>query len=298
MMRWLCLIPIFLLWACSSDPALNLEQLEADARLGDQVAIVQLVGLLSKPDVQLTDRVYASLVAIGEPAVQALSEQVFSKDRQQREYVIAALGSLQVKSMVPSIAKVLADTSLERRYVAAWALGEINDVSCVAPLLSALNDENTEVRRYATRGLIKLNKLSVDPLIAYLKDAEGEGAAAAIRALGDIAAPGSLEALLAQAEGPHRGEAFLALGKLRDPRAEKALVKGLSDDDWQVRMNAAMALGPLGGPEAAGSLRITLEDDVHVVREWSARSLEMITGTPVLYRNSKDELVRPYNVYH
>jgi hypothetical protein len=63
-------------------------------------------------------------------------------------------------------------------------------------------------------------------------------------------------------------------------------------------MNAAMALGPLGGQDSALALQKTLEDEIHVVREWSARSMEMITGKPVMYRNSHDEYVRPYNVYH
>ncbi|MDH3998491.1 MAG: HEAT repeat domain-containing protein, partial [Desulfuromonadales bacterium] len=84
----------------------------------------------------------------------------------------------------------------------------------------------------------------------------------------------------------------------RDARAESALINGLADPDSQVRMNAAMALGPLGGSNAEAPLRKTLEDETHVVREWSARSLEMITGQPVLYRNSHDEYVRPYSVYH
>ena len=69
----------------------------------------------------------------------------------------------------------------------------------------------------------------------------------------------ALEALLKQADGPQRAEAFLALGKLRDPRAEQALIKGLLDPDWQVRMNAAMALGPLGGQAAIAPLGALLE---------------------------------------
>ncbi len=107
-----------------------------------------------------------------------------------------------------------------------------------------------------------------------------------------------LDALLAHADGPQRAEVFLALGKLRTPKAETVLIRGLSDGDWQARMNAAMALGPLGGPQAAAALKRTLNDEVHVVREWSARSLEMVTEQPVLYKNSKGEMVRPYNVYH
>ncbi len=193
---------------------------------------------------------------------------------------------------------MLAQTSLQRRYVAAWSLGEIGGTTGIPALLAALSDDNSEVRRYATRALIKLNKLSVLPLVDYLAGAKGEGAAAAIRALGDIADKRALDVLLAQAKGEQRAEAFLALGKLRDERAESALLIGLGDSDSLVRMNAAMALGPLGGPDAAAALLKTVEDDVHVMREWSARSLEMITGKPVLFRNSHDEYVRPYQVYH
>jgi len=293
------LVSLFLLGACSSDPVLDLDQVEIRARGGEQGAIVQLVDLLASPDPRLADRVYKILVELGSDAVPALKERVQSTDRQQREYIIAALGTAKASSAIESLGAVLDDTSLQRRYVAAWALGEIGDPAGIPMLIGALSDPNSEVRRYATRALIKINRPCVDPLVAYLEiSLPGEGAAGAIRALGDIADSRALPALLARVDSPQRGEVFLALGKLRDRRAEQALITGLSDSDWQVRMNAAMSLGPLGGVEAVGKLQQTLEDEVHVVREWSARSLEMITGRAVSYRNSKGEMVRPYNVYH
>jgi HEAT repeat protein len=299
MLRYcLIILCLFALSACTPEPALNLEELESNARGGDPQAIVQLVGLLSAEKPGLSDRIYAMVVDIGERAVPALLSRVEDDNKQLREYVIAALGTLKVVDAIPSISDVLANKTLERRYVAAWALAEIGDAAAVPALLAALDDENSEVRRYATRGLIKLNRIAVMPLLDYLADAKGEGAAAAIRAVGDIADKRALDALLLQAEGSQRAEAFLALGKLRDARAESALLAGLEDDDSLVRMNAAMALGPLGGPDAAAALSKTVEDEVHVVREWSARSLEMITGKPFLYRNSHDEYVRPYQVYH
>lgn len=289
---------LLVLSACSADPVLNLEELEANARGGDPQAIEQLVGLLASEEPGLSDRIYSMVVEIGDRSVPALLPRVQDKNKQVREYVIAALGTLKVVDAIPVISEVLANKTLERRYVAAWALGDIGDAAAVPALLAALNDENSEVRRYATRALIKLNRLAVPPLLEYLAEAEGEGAAGAIRAVGDIADKRALDALLLQAEGEHRAEAFLALGKLRDPKAESALIAGLADPDSQVRMNAAMALGPLGGPASAEALSKTLEDDVHVVREWSARSLEMITGKQVVYRNSHGEYVRPYQVYH
>jgi HEAT repeat protein len=289
---------VLLLSACGSDTAINLEELGKRARSGDRAAIGQLVELLARPDGKVAEQSYPAVVAAGEQAVPLLLEKIGTPDRQQREYVIAALGTLKAQTAATPIGRVLADRALERRYVAAWALGEIGAPEGVSFLLGALDDPNAEVRRYATRALIKINRPAVGPLVEALRDATGERAAGAIRALGDIADPAALEPLLAHVDGPQRAETFLALGKLRTPKAEAVLIKGLNDGDWQVRMNAAMALGPLGGPQAASALRHTLNDEVHVVREWSARSLEMVTGKPVLYKNSKGEMVRPYNVYH
>ncbi|MDH3454166.1 MAG: HEAT repeat domain-containing protein [Desulfuromonadales bacterium] len=289
---------VLIMSACTTDPALNLDQLEANARGGDQQAMAQLAGLLADRKPGVSDRVYAIMIEIGDRAVPVLLQHVHAEDKQMREYVVAALGTLKVAEAIPAISDVLAKPVLARRYVAAWALGEIGDAAAIPALIDALDDDNSEVRRYATRALIKLNKAAVLPLTDYLAGARGEGAAAAIRAVGDIADQRALEVLLLQAQGEQRAEAFLALGKLRDTRAEAALLAGLQDPDPLVRMNAAMALGPLGGPPAAEALTKTLEDDVHVVREWSARSLEKITGKPVLYRNSHDEYVRPYLVYH
>lgn len=289
---------LLLLVACNPEPTLDLEQLEKRARSGELAAIQKCVDLLAHDDQKIADRSYTLLVELGDQSVSALLAKVNSENSQQREYVIAALGTNRVGKAVPQISAVLQNSVYQRRYVAAWALGEIGDPTGVQPLLTALEDDNPEVRRYATRALIKLNKLAVPALIDYLSSVDGEGAAGAIRALGDIADPRALDVLLLEIDGSERGEAFLALGKLRDRRAVSALIDGLGDPDWQVRMNAAMALGPLGDEGAVVPLQKLLDDQVHVVREWSARSLEMITGQPVLYRNSKDEMVRPYNVYH
>lgn len=287
-----------LLAGCSRDTAVNLDSLASRAKSGDRVAIAKLVELLAMPEGKVAEQAYPAVVAAGVEAVPVLLEQVGSANRQQREYVIAALGTLKASQAVAAIGRILADPKLERRYVAAWALGEIGGPDGIPFLIGALGDPNQEVRRYATRALIKVNRAAVPALIAHLQKASGESAAGAIRALGDIADPAALEVLLAQAAGSQRAEAFLALGKLRDPKAGAVLIAGLNDSDWQARMNAAMALGPLGGPRAEAALKHTLNDEVHVVREWSARSLEMVTGQPVLYKNSKGEMVRPYNVYH
>jgi HEAT repeat protein len=298
MRRLLIFIAVLLLAACAERGPLDLEALSGKARGGDAAAFRELVSLLAVADNGVSGRAYAILVEIGEPAIPFLAERIAAADNEQREHVIAALGNLKVARAVPEIARVLADRKLGRRYIAAWALGQIGAPEGVPALVAALDDDDAEVRKHATRSLIKLNQAAVPALIDALPKASPRAEAGAVRALGDIADPRALEPLLARAEGPNRPEVILALGKLKDRRAESALIGGLVDPDWRVRMNAAMALGPVGGPACVAPLRRTLEDEVHVVREWSARSLEVVTGQHVKYRNDKGEYVLPYSIYH
>ncbi|PLY05831.1 MAG: hypothetical protein C0624_04665, partial [Desulfuromonas sp.] len=229
------------LFACQQNRPLDLPGLEGRAKAGDAAACRELVALLGWQENQVNDRAYAILVTLGPEVIPYLAAELDTDDRVQREYLLAALGTLQASDQVKSIAQLLADRRLERRYVAAWALGEIGQAQSVTPLIAALADADPAVRRYATRALIKFNREAVDPLLAALPVASGEAEAAMIRVLGDIADPRALPLLLERAQGDHRGEVFMALGKLKDPAAEHALVAGLQDTDWRVRMNAAMA---------------------------------------------------------
>ncbi len=293
------LLLLTLLIACTERRGpIDLGALEGKARGGETAAVAELVDLLAVAENNVNGRAYQILVDLGDRAVPMLLAKVDSPDREQREHVIAALGNLKVKAALPAIIKVLGEPALGRRYVAAWALGEIDDPAAIPALVGALGDPDAEVRKYATRSLIKFNRQAVPALLAALPAASDLAGAGMVRALGDIADPAALDALLALVDGPNRREVFTALGKLRDPRAESALIAGLGDSDWQVRMNAAMALGPIGTPASIKALQRSMEDEVHVVREWSARSLEMIGGSHVKYRNEKGEYVAPYAIYH
>jgi HEAT repeat protein len=299
MKRQFCIIlTSLLLVACQQGGVVDLKALSEKGLTGEPAACRQLVELLGMTENRVGEKVYPVVIEIGEPVVAPLLAAVKSNNREQRERVIAALGTLRVDSAVQPISEVLLNKSLKRRYIAAWALGEIGSAEGIDPLIIALADPDQTVRQYATRSLIKFNRKAVDPLIASLATAEPVAAAGAIRALGDIGDKRALEPLLQQVDGPNRRDVFLALGKLRDARAETALITGLTDDDWRTRMNAAMALGTVGGDRAEPALRRTLEDEVLVVREWSARSLSVVSGQTVRYRDDNGELVEPYSVYH
>lgn len=291
-----CMLFLAILGCSGDQTPIDFTGIEQRVRGGDPQALAEMVEMLGHPT--LGERVYSLILDVGTPAVPFLLGQVKASDDARREATLAALGALKAGAAAPAIAEVLADRALPRRYVAAWALGEIGRPEFAPALIEALDDPNREVRRSATRALIKIHRPAVKAMLAALPAASSEAAAGIIRALGDIGDGAALEALCVQAQKDNRAEAMLALGKLRAPRAVAALVNGLADPDWQVRMNAAMALGSTGAGEAAPALRRTLEDEVPVVREWSARSLEMITDERMFYRNAKGERVPPDNVYH
>ncbi|NCO50895.1 MAG: HEAT repeat domain-containing protein [Deltaproteobacteria bacterium] len=296
----LLLVFLLLLAGCqqTTEPV-ALDELAANARAGNSQALEQLVAMLGEGGERTNDRVYALLLEIGDVAVPALLSAVSSNDRIQREFAIAALGNFKAKTAVAPIGVVLENPQLGRRYVAAWALGEIGGSAAVPPLVRALADSDEEVRKFATRSLIRLNRQALPPLLEFLRQPQSPVATtAAVRALGDIADPAALEVLLPLLKSPARAEVVTALGKLKDPRSVEALVAVLRDPDWQVRMNAATALGPIGTEQQAPALEKLLEDDVNVVREWAARSLEMMTGRRYTYRNEAGENVQPYNIYH
>ncbi len=299
-MKNLLVFLLLLLTACQQlGEKISLEELSARAKTGDRDAIVSLVGLLGSEGELTNDRIYALLVSLNSAdVIPALLAAVESEDRVKREHVIAALGNHKAVEAVPAIARVLDNRQLQRRYVAAWALGEIGSADSVAPLLKALGDPQQEVRKAATRSLIKLPTLALQPLIEFLPTASDQAAAGAIRALGDIADPQAFAVLAGLVASSNRAEVVLALGKLKDLRAEPLLIEALQDQDWLVRMYAAMALGAINAKAAVAPLEVALDDEVNVVREWAARSLETVTGLRYQYRNEAGEMVAPYNIYH
>jgi HEAT repeat protein len=299
-MKRLSILLLFglLITACQDQRTFDLDSLAGQARGGDTSAGLQLVQLFATATPEVNARIYQIVIESGDAVVEPLLQNVQSQHVEQRERVIAALGTLKVQQAVPQIIKVLENPDFNRRYVAAWALGEIGHPDGIPALIRALDDEVQQVRRYATRSLIKFNQSAVDPLVQSLDSASDRAAAGMIRALGDIGDRRALDPLLNHVSGPVRSDVFLALGKLRDPRAEKALIDGLSDQEWRVRMNAAMAIGPIGSRLSEAPLQRCLDDEVMVVREWAARSLSTITGHAVRYKDASGELVAPYMVYH
>jgi len=119
----------------------------------------------------------------------------------------------------------------------------------VSVLITALKDEDSEVRRKATEVLDEIRDTRVvEPLIQALKDEDGRV----------------------------QSNAAWALGEIGDKRAVEPLIQALKDEDERVRSNAAWALGKIGDERAIEPLTNALEDEDSLVQKAAREALEKI----------------------
>jgi len=273
-----------------------LDQVIAAAKAGDGAAVRNLVRRFAHPDPLVSEKAWEAVVALGPAAEPALIEGLSSADPTVAEDCAGALGGRGVKEAVDPLMKALKAWPL-RRYVAAWALGEIGDPRAIPVLIDALGDPDVEVRRYAARSLVKFGRAATPALLKALDDPSAPARRYAVRALGEIRDPASAAALLALAGKVDRDVHLWALGRLGDRRGFDIVAAAVADSDRDVRLAAIQALNDLGDQRALPLLVSALADPEWIVREWAARGLESITGDRHRYRNQHGEEVYPYALY-
>lgn len=290
-------IAVLLAAACGKvEKESPLEEVVAAARDGDPDAVGDLVSRFAHPDPEVSQRAWEAVVELGPSAEKILIPALSSEDRAVAEHAAGALGSVGSRASVEPLTAALRSWE-SRRYVVAWALGEIGEPSAIPALLEGMGDEDVEVRKYATRSMIKFGRQATEVLLEALDDPSAEVRHYAVRALGEIRDPRTVEALLGMESRVDLETYLWALGRLGDGRGFPAIAEVVGDDDWKVRLTAVQALRDLGDVRAVPLLAEALGDPKWMVREWAARGLESITGNRYLYRDQNGEEVYPYALY-
>lgn len=141
----------------------------------------------------------------------------------------------------------------------------VNEIS-VQELITALGDENDDVRRRAQIALHDLGVLAIEPLGQALLHTQPEVRRRVAAILGHVGDARAVEPLIAalKALGPRddltRVQITDALGHFGDPRAAAALLDELPQASSAVRRRIIRALVSLGDDRAIPALR-ALEDD-------------------------------------
>lgn len=297
------LIFISLLFISCSPKISDIESYQKNAKKGDKKAIVNLIKLLAYPDEEIKVKAYSGLIETPTANHDFIEDKLIdllktSKDDSTREFAIGLLGKFKSKKAIPILTEFAKDRTFKRRYVVFSAFGEIQDESVVDTVISALSDPLEDVRKYASRALIKLGPKAIPKMMEYFPSANDDVKGYLIRAFGELRSNEPEELLLKELDGKNKLDVIWALGKLGKEKSFPVLAKLTKSPDYQIRIRACQALGDLNLKEAVPILKVALNDKEVLVREWAARSLELLTGERTLYRDEKGKLALPYNIYH
>ncbi len=153
----------------------------------------------------------------------------------------------------------LRSESAEMRAYAAEGLGGVGGVHAVAPLIDALNDNNSTVRRFAISSLGRIRDArAIDVLIPFLQDEEADMRCAAVVALGELG---------------------LDEERVLNPPVQiiEALLSSIRDTDRAVCSAAVVALGRIGSLQAISALNALAETtESEWVRRYISEALHQI----------------------
>lgn len=195
----------------------------------------------------------------------------------------------KVKDEVEIQIDLLKEKDWFRRKEAAITLGEMGDERAVAPLITALRDDEWNVREAAEDALTMIGSPAVAPLIKALR--EYHIRRYVIKILGRIKDERVLDPLFVQLRNEEfKDDATAALVEVGLPAVER-LTAVLNDKDKNVRKHAVQALGAIGLPEAVEMLIEATKDEEWEVRMAAIAGLEGIgdpRGKPAVKALMKD----------
>lgn len=198
-------------------------------------------------------------------------------ENQPHTVMVARDAPVAVKAAVAA----LDSHNAEERRSALKSLAQMNHPAAYAALVGAVQHTARDVRVDAAFMLAKQTShkepAAVPGLLDALDDEDIRVRIAACKALGDIAAPNAVPALLhilnKDNDNDLRWAATSALGKM-GVAAVPGLIQALQDEDWKVRRSAADALWGLREPSAVPGLVEALFDKNDVVRQAANGAIE------------------------
>ena len=196
-------------------------------------------------------------------AVDPLVALLWDQDRSVREAAIEALRSIGAPA-VEAVGTCLTAPNLSVQESASAILATIADERVLTPLIRALHSGDWIVRMHAAKALGRVQNVeAVEPLIPLLQDkvkAVREESATALAAIGGAAIPSLLKALQHE-DWLVRLHAVESLGKAGSKQAVEPLLSVLFNDrDSAVREDAVRALGEIGDPQAVEHLFMVMRE--------------------------------------
>lgn len=148
----------------------------------------------------------------------------------------------------------------------------------VDELINTLKSTDVKQQKQAARDLIDIGNPAVNPLINSLKDGNWKMRWYASEILGEIRDEKAVQELIVTMGDENSGvrsKSMIALVEIGEPSVDP-LINALSNENLQIRRQAAEALGVIGSKKAVEPLTETLKDENSWVQKTAAESLGSI----------------------
>lgn len=209
-----------------------------------------------------------------------------------RDRAMAILALIKPDSILDSLIKDLNSGTINIRWNAADALGDIKSDKAIGSLINALkNSEDSDVRWSSARALGQIGSdKAIEPLINALNDRCDDVRMSATEALGVIGNSRFIGPLIEvlkndkDESGTVQESAAHALGRIGDNKTVRQLIDIIkSDEDRDIRCLTMLALGQIGSDKAIEPLiEVFKNDKEFMTRNYTINALVKIGADKVL----------------
>ena len=190
------------------------------------------------------------------------------------------MGQAQDEAVLPSLIKALKDRSTHVQRLAANAIGRIGQYSSIEPLLMAAATSSAELRSAVAHAFKQFDRTNAE---AVLNKAAQASSADVRKVTAYVAAKNHFHRLCIDLTKDQselvRKQATLGLADVYelDPiETARAIIAGLADAAWQVRVASIEAIVRTGDPMCFDVLKTLENDEHHVVEQAIRRALSRI----------------------
>jgi HEAT repeat protein len=264
------------------DEAVSQGAVRALGALGDARAVGPLLALAEGEQPYLRDLAADALVALGMPAVEALSALLLSQDEARRErggMLFARMG----ETALAFLKGLLKEDNRDTRWRAVEAVARISGEEAMALLAETLGDSDYYVREACKAALAERGQTALPQLCDLLQRESVALRQGAIEALERIGSPLAFEPLLAMLQPEAvavRRVAISALTAVGGVRAIAPLSGLLHDRDIFTRRTVVESLAKLHAPESQETLLAALRDTDEAVRRTASDALKAMDWQP------------------
>ncbi|MHA1771206.1 MAG: HEAT repeat domain-containing protein [Candidatus Thorarchaeota archaeon] len=233
------------------NPRLHLKGLQALYRSRLDILNSEVAEILDLQDAEFESKKWVlHILASTDPQRHGRRIRRIARDKRVdvnlRREAIFALTNVADDESIGTLCAVLGDPDEEVRQAAAWSLAKISAPEATCCLLAALEDNASQVRDWAIRGLRDMDDTrALQGLANAIRTFEPEEQVRLIRLVAEKRSEIILRAITEALESPNievRREAVWSLGVTPYPPAAANLEKLLEDEDVQIRTYAQRAL--------------------------------------------------------